>query len=1011
MAVAASATGTAAYSAAASPRTFTFTVNASDTLALFFIVADTAPVITSVTWDSGGTNQACTQVATRACSTATNGTVWIYAVVNPTSGTKTLSVAFTGTVGISAEMQSYTGSVTTSVAAACTNALTGQGTSATASTAAQSGVSGDMYVSAYVSGVINSVSNTSIYLLAPAGNDAAANRAQSTGVGITLTASLTSGQWAAVSCDIKAATTSVTSSWGFGQQENDQTSFRRHPWRNRRSAGMPPKEDGNEAPFINWQNVGNQQESGTVAFRRHPWRNRRVAATSRDKDDGNESPFVAWNNAGWEIQSVQPPVPYGVQSSKWVKLSGATARGDDGSESPFVGWRNFGWEIQSVQPPIPWKIKAASGATARGDDGTEYLRLNFYPAGWEIQAVQPPHRRPERFGAIVPKEDGIEFPFVFTGVVTSNWGFDPQPYQPQRIPRPGAAIARTDDGTQYPLIIFYPHAWPVQPHQPKAFRAPVGGIMPKEDGIESPFVNWFNVGWEIASPMVRRPATRRQVTLLNRNIDGVMSPVTFVTSGWGFDFLPPDLRTYPTVRQRGAGASGESVFAAFSTQPWTDDLFRDLVRVRRLDPASFVSSGTEGVFTSPVTTAVGWGFDAQSYQPQHIRWKAGTIARGDDGNEAPFINWYNAGWEIQPPPPRQFREHRGLIFPREDGNESPFVGWRNFGWEIQPALPRHIFNRQFLQPEDGIQAAFVAPLASTSSWGFDAQSYQPQRIRWRGGTIARGDDGNELPSINWYNAGWEIQSVQPPHRRPEVKSAAFVRIDDGTEAILIRWFNAGWEIQSVQPPHRRPERAGAIAPKDDGIESPFIFIPLPTAAWFPDIDNFLPKSRKTLAAVLISFDLPGVFLPLVPPIPPILPIPPGFGAQKVLSVDTVQNIYPTSRNNLTQVFSPILPSVVNVGDSFALLIESGRTLNSDVTYSVFITKPDGSRWVATSPQVYVAEVDSYVKQGLFPSQTYTALLIPASFVDQHGYWTCFLQAPGYTSSIQRFYIGPPEVLT
>jgi hypothetical protein len=94
-----------------------------------------------------------------------------------------------------------------------------------------------------------------------------------------------------------------------------------------------------------------------------------------------------------------------------------------------------------------------------------------------------------------------------------------------------------------------------------------------------------------------------------------------------------------------------------------------------------------------------------------------------------------------------------------------------------------------------------------------------------------------------------------------------------------------------------------------------------------------------------------------------------------------------------------------------LLIESGRTLNSDVTYSVFITKPDGSRWVATSPQVYVAEVDSYVKQGLFPSQTYTALLIPASFVDQHGYWTCFLQAPGYTSSIQRFYIGPPEVLT
>jgi hypothetical protein len=193
-----------------------------------------------------------------------------------------------------------------------------------------------------------------------------------------------------------------------------------------------------------------------------------------------------------------------------------------------------------------------------------------------------------------------------------------------------------------------------------------------------------------------------------------------------------------------------------------------------------------------------------------------------------------------------------------------------------------------------------------------------------------------------------------------------------------------------------------------------VFVPpvVVTSAWGLDSSIFL---RRSAPGGRIAFD--PEFMnwfpigPPIPPIPPILPIPPGFGAQKVLSVNTVQNIYPTFRNNLTQVFSPILPSVVNVGDSFALLVETGRTLNSNVSYSLFITKPDGSEWVATSPQVYVAEVDSYVKQGLFPSQTYTALLIPASFVDQHGYWSCFLQAPGYTSSIQRFYIGPPEVLT
>jgi hypothetical protein len=212
MAVAVSSTGTAVYNTSAATQNYTFTVNASDTLAVFFIAQDATQTITSVTWDSGGTNQACTLVGSEPCFTATHGKIYIYAVVNPTSGTKTLSVVQGTATGLSAELQSYTGTVASSVAAACTNVLVAKAASAldatgTKGTAAQSGVSGDMYVSAYAtSSSFTTLSNTTIYALVPAGNDASGNRVASTGTSIALTVNLSaSGDWAAVSCDIAAA--------------------------------------------------------------------------------------------------------------------------------------------------------------------------------------------------------------------------------------------------------------------------------------------------------------------------------------------------------------------------------------------------------------------------------------------------------------------------------------------------------------------------------------------------------------------------------------------------------------------------------------------------------------------------------------------------------------------------------------------------------------------------------------------------------------------------------------
>jgi hypothetical protein len=210
MAVAVVDTGTAAYDTSATTCDFTFTVSSGATLAVFYIAQDATQTISSVTWNQGGTNQTCTLVGSEPCPTAANGKVYIYAVVNPTVGaSKTLRVVNAVATGTGAELQSYSGTVTSSVAAACTNALVanGAGINGNGGTAAQSGANGDMYVSAYVTALISSLSDTSIYLLSPAGNDSAANRFPSVGATHALTANMNDSSlgWAAVSCDIVAS--------------------------------------------------------------------------------------------------------------------------------------------------------------------------------------------------------------------------------------------------------------------------------------------------------------------------------------------------------------------------------------------------------------------------------------------------------------------------------------------------------------------------------------------------------------------------------------------------------------------------------------------------------------------------------------------------------------------------------------------------------------------------------------------------------------------------------------
>lgn len=216
MAVAVSATGTATYNSTATTQNFTFTVNSGDTLVVFWICQDITQTISSVTWDQGGTNQAATLIVSESDPTATNGSIALYGVVNPTAGTKTLRVVNALTTGESAMAQSYTGTVTSSVSSACTNPLVANGHQVAGiiqiGTAAQSGVSGDMYISGYTTiGSMTSVSNTQVYLLAPAGNDASGNRVASTGASVALTCTLPAqvADWASVSCDIVAGGTDI----------------------------------------------------------------------------------------------------------------------------------------------------------------------------------------------------------------------------------------------------------------------------------------------------------------------------------------------------------------------------------------------------------------------------------------------------------------------------------------------------------------------------------------------------------------------------------------------------------------------------------------------------------------------------------------------------------------------------------------------------------------------------------------------------------------------------------
>ena len=132
--------------------------------------------------------------------------------------------------------------------------------------------------------------------------------------------------------------------------------------------------------------------------------------------------------------------------------------------------------------------------------------------------------------------------------------------------------------------------------------------------------------------------------------------------------------------------------------------------------------------TGPITQAMlGFGADitaseVQPPQPPHPvpERKAAAVMRGDDGNQAQQIQWFNETWEIQPPqPPHPIPERKAAgVMRGDDGNEAPPIQWFNMGWEVQPPQPPHPRPERggaFLFGHAGIEAkyVFVPPPPST----------------------------------------------------------------------------------------------------------------------------------------------------------------------------------------------------------------------------------------------------------------------------------------------------------
>jgi len=188
---------------------------------------------------------------------------------------------------------------------------------------------------------------------------------------------------------------------------------------NQKIGALSHPEDGIEAQFIFvptasivfGYNV--QQTISKINYRSGAW---------SQKTEGIEATLINFYPSGWEIQPPTPPHTF-------VEKRGLILRGDDGTEGQFIRFFPYGWEIAPYQPPFFPTTKQRYGALSHPEEGIEgkYIfisrNVDLNPIGWVIQPYQPPHPRPERSGAWMFGELGIEAPFKFVAPTIKNFEF------------------------------------------------------------------------------------------------------------------------------------------------------------------------------------------------------------------------------------------------------------------------------------------------------------------------------------------------------------------------------------------------------------------------------------------------------------------------------------------------------------------------------------------------------------------------------------------------------------
>lgn len=175
-------------------------------VALLAFGAVTLPTGITVTWDSGGTNQAMTQI-TNATAASSAGSTVLFGLLNPTSGTKTLSASWTGASEVTLASVSFTLVDQTSIAVAFPHGNGATGSSTTPSVTITS-ATGNMTVASFQTnlGNINSTNGNNIFIDNNGTICDSAGNYITGAASVNLTASISlSGTWIAAGTDILAS--------------------------------------------------------------------------------------------------------------------------------------------------------------------------------------------------------------------------------------------------------------------------------------------------------------------------------------------------------------------------------------------------------------------------------------------------------------------------------------------------------------------------------------------------------------------------------------------------------------------------------------------------------------------------------------------------------------------------------------------------------------------------------------------------------------------------------------